>query len=108
MQPITYYVEESAQIAAFVELVGEYFEKLTHCQLWDLNMVLSYDLGQRNLRDNPYARLHGLISTHSEILQLSEDALLEQVLNILEGISRKHAKQLVLSIAAIAAESDHY
>jgi hypothetical protein len=108
MQPIHYYVEETDQMNAFMNLVGEYFEKLTHCQLWDLNMVLSYDLGRRNLRDKPYDRLRGLLSTHFEILQLSEDALLEQVLNILENIPRKTAKQLTMAIAAIAADSDQY
>ena len=108
MQPITYYVEESAQIKAFVELVGECFEKLTHCQLWDLNMVLSYDLGQYRLMSACPDRLSGLTITHSEILELDEDALLEQVLNILENIPRKTAKQLLLALTSIAAESDHY
>jgi hypothetical protein len=108
MQSIFYYVEESAQIKAFVELVGEYFEKLNHCQLWDLNMVLSYDLGQYRLMSACPDRLSGLTITHSEVLELDEDELIEQALKILEAIPRKQAKQVVLAIGAIAAESDHY
>jgi hypothetical protein len=113
MQPITYYIEETDQIKDFVELVGEYFEKLNQFQLWDLSMVLSYDLGQLNLNCKPFPVLNGpgftsLSFTYSDILELGPDETVEQALAVLSQISRKTAKQLVLAIAAIAADSDQY
>jgi hypothetical protein len=53
-------------------------------------------------------RLSGLTITHSEVLELEKDELIEQTLNILEDVPRKQAKQVVLAIASIAADSDQY
>ena len=108
MQPITYYVEETDQTNAFVSLVGEYFEKLTRSQLWHLNMIISNDLTFGSVLKDPYDVLSGLADTRTALLGTSSDRTLDAAIVILERVQRKHAKQLVLAIAAIAAESDQY
>lgn len=103
MRPIHYYVEETDQMNAFMNLVGEYFEKLTPLQFWQLNMVICYDLQSRKT-----FILQELVFVRKHVFKITRDDLLDSVLTALEGISRKTAKQLILAIAAIAAESDQY
>ena len=108
MQTIFYYVEETDQIKAFVYLVGEYFEKLNRSQLWQLSMILGNDLTFGTACTDPYDVLIGLADTRTSLFGTSPDRTLDAAIAILERVQRKQAKQLVLAIAAIAAESDQY
>ena len=102
MQPITYYVNETTQIKKFVNLAGEYCEKLTRLQFWHLNMVICYD------RLNSPHTLQDLVFVRKHVFKIFSDDLLDSILIALEGIDRRSAKQLLLALTSIAAESDHY
>jgi hypothetical protein len=101
-QPLTYYVD-NAQIHKLIDFAGERFENFTHENLWDLITILSAELALCEPADTV-----GLVRMDEtrKALDMSWDAVEEHALTLLDGISRRDAKSLLMGLTSIACYSD--
>jgi hypothetical protein len=103
-QPLTYYID-NPQIHELIKFAGDRFQKWTHEDLWDLITIISAELSAAHPKDGHDVGLVRMVETR-QALNLSWNAVAEHGLEILDGISRRDAKLLLMGLTAIAATSD--
>ncbi|MGL5063465.1 MAG: hypothetical protein ACRC62_26075 [Microcoleus sp.] len=103
-KPPTYH-PDNTQIHKLFEFAGERMESFTHENLWDLITVLSAELSLTHPKDGHDVGLVRMDETRKS-LKMSWDAVTEHSLEILDGISRRDAKLLLMGLTSIAAYSD--
>lgn len=103
-RPLTYYID-NPQIHKLIEFAGDRFQKWTHEDLWDLSAVLSAELSAAHPKEGHDVGLVRMVET-ARALNLGWNAVTEHAMEILDGISRRDAKLLLMGMTAIASYSE--